>query len=82
MMRKGLSLVLAAGFAGAVANAANNSEAEWIAKRVAQIKESESRPWTKVPWVASLLEARRISQDEQRPLFLFSSEGNLDTGRC
>jgi len=46
MMRKGLSLVLAAGVAGAVANAGNNSEAEWIAKRVAQGKESESHPWT------------------------------------
>ena len=53
-----------------------------IKRRVEQVKGAEINGWRKIPWVASLLEARRLSQQEQKPVFLYSHEGNIDTGRC
>jgi hypothetical protein len=56
--------------------------ADWIHQRVEQVKTSEPTAWKKIPWVASLLEARRLSQAENHPVFLFTHDGNLETGRC
>ncbi len=54
----------------------------WVNKRIEQIKDSDTTAWRKIPWTASLLEARRISQHEKKPLFLFTHDGNIETGRC
>jgi len=80
MLRKGLCLVLALAVTASLLAADHDSE--WIAKRVAQIKPKGSLAATKLSWAASLAEARRTSEQEHRPVFLFSFEGNLDSGRC
>ena len=54
----------------------------WLTQRVQQIKQSDTTAWQKIPWARSLRAARDISQREGRPLFLFTYDGNLDTGRC
>ena len=68
----------------AVPGAAAGGERDeaWVARRVQQVRESDTTAWKKIPWAASLLEARRLSREEGRPVFLFSYDGNLDTGRC
>ena len=53
-----------------------------VASRIQQLKAGAAMNWTKIPWVPSLLEARRASQEEKSPLFLFTHDGNLATGRC
>ena len=53
-----------------------------IQRQIEEIKESDTGAWRKIPWTASLLEARRASQRENKPLFLFTHDGNIDTGRC
>ncbi len=53
-----------------------------IKRRVEQVKKAEINGWRKIPWVASLLEARRLSEQEKQPVFLYSHEGNIDSGRC
>ena len=59
---------------------------EWstaqIQRRAEQIKNSESHAWKKIPWASSLLSARKISIAEKRPIFLFTHDGNIETGRC
>jgi hypothetical protein len=80
MLGKGLCLVLVLAVTASLLAADHDSE--WVAKRVAQIKPKEPLAATKVSWAPSLPEARRISEQEHRPLFLFSFEGNLGTGRC
>ncbi len=67
---------------GVPCSPAQDRDAEWIAKRLLEIKRSRVSHWERIPWAASLVEARRLSQDEKRPLFLFSFEGNLKTGNC
>ena len=55
---------------------------EAVAQRIRQMKEIAPKDWTKIPWVASLVDARRVSKQERRPIFLFTFEGNMATGRC
>jgi hypothetical protein len=77
--RLAAALVLSA-VPGAAAGAEHDEA--WVARRVQQVRESDTTAWKKVPWAASLLEARRLSREEGRPVFLFTYDGNLDTGRC
>ena len=65
----------------ATATLADTSE-DAIRKRLKEIKASDNQAWRKIPWSASLLDARRVSADEKRPVFLFTHDGNIDTGRC
>jgi hypothetical protein len=69
-------------FAAVCASAAPNAEPDIISRRIAQLKSPAAQAWTKISWAASLLDARRSGREERRPVFLFSYEGNLDTGRC
>lgn len=55
---------------------------EKIEQRIAAIKDSDTGAWRKIPWTVSLLEARRASEREKQPLFLFTHDGNIETGRC
>ena len=63
------------------ARAETHDEA-WVAQRVRQVKASDTTGWQKIPWVASLTDARRVSGAEDKPVFLFTHDGNIETGRC
>ena len=84
-VRQGLPAALAAGLvlsAGPVALGGGERDEAWVTQRVRQVRQSDTTAWKKIPWVGSLLEARRLSREEGRPVFLFTYDGNLDTGRC
>jgi hypothetical protein len=53
-----------------------------VRKQIERIKDSEVNAWRKIPWTPSLLAARRASEREKRPIFLFTYDGNIATGRC
>jgi hypothetical protein len=55
---------------------------ETVARRIKETKALGPKDWTKIPWAASLVDARRIAREEHCPVFLFTFEGNLATGRC
>jgi hypothetical protein len=76
-----MAAVLAVAAALAAGPARERDEA-WIKERAREVRESDTRAWEKIPWAASLLEARRLSEKERRPVFLFTHDGNLETGRC
>lgn len=65
---------------GAV-GAAERDEAA-IKKQIEAIKESDTSAWRKIPWTESLLAARRAGEQENKPLFLFTHDGNIESGRC
>jgi hypothetical protein len=75
LLALGSALFLPAGQAG-----------EWtperIQARIQQIRDSDTTAWRRIPWAPSLLAARQASQKERQPLFLFTHDGNIDTGRC
>ena len=51
-------------------------------QRVRQIKTSDVDAWRRIPWADSLTAAAAAAKKEDRPMFVFSHEGNIDTGRC
>lgn len=71
-----LLVLLSACFLGA------ERDSTWVGKRVREIRASDTEGWRKIPWADSLPGAARVAEREKRPLFLFSHEGNIDTGRC
>lgn len=40
------------------------------------------KAWEKIGWASSLLQARTLSQQNQRMLFLFTLDGRMQRGRC
>jgi hypothetical protein len=69
---------------GALALAAGAAERDdaWIAKEARRIRASDTEAWRRIPWAASLTDAAAAAKRENRPMFVFSHEGNIDTGRC
>lgn len=75
------SLIVLVVLAGGSVFAAAHDEA-WIKRQIEQIKDSDTNAWRKIPWTGSLLDARRASEREKKPVFLFMHDGNIETGRC
>jgi hypothetical protein len=61
---------------------AQDVDESWVKQQVNVIRQSDTSSWERIPWVGSLLEARRLSGKENQPVFLFTLDGNLETGRC
>jgi hypothetical protein len=80
MRRYWLWLALPALLVGSLLLAGEREDA--IGRKVRAIEESDNKGWRKIPWTASLLEARKASAKEGQPIFLFTHDGNIDTGRC
>lgn len=78
-MKRSLTLfwVLTAGWV--IAADADESR---IRKRLEAIRASDTEAWRQIPWTASLLDASRTAKKEGRLMFVFSHDGNIDTGRC
>jgi hypothetical protein len=60
---------------------ADRSE-EWVRQRVRQIRASDTDAWRRIPWTATLVAAAQAARKEDRPIFVFSHDGNIDSGRC
>jgi len=75
------NLIALAVLAGGAVSAAERDEA-WIKRQIEHIKDSDTNAWRKIPWTGSLLDARRAGERENKPVFLFSHDGNIETGRC
>ena len=65
-----------------VAGQAQEHDARWIAARVRELNQAAPEAWTQIPWVATLSEARQAAKREGRPIFLFTQDGDMSTGRC
>jgi hypothetical protein len=80
-MKYRASVLLLAVLAGTAVFAADRDEAT-IHREIERLKDSEPNAWRKIPWTSSLLAARRVSEREKQPIFLFTHDGNIETGRC
>ena len=77
-MKRSMILLLAL---AAPAAAGERSDA-WVSKRVREIRESDTENWRKIPWADGLLDAAAAAKKDDRLMFIFSHDGNIDTGRC
>jgi hypothetical protein len=80
MKRRASVLALALLTLGVVGAAEREQTA--IHKQIEAIKDSDTSAWRKIPWTSSLLAARRAAAQEKHPIFLFTHDGNIETGRC
>ena len=61
---------------------AGDADTSWITKQAARLRAGDTDEWRKIPWAKSLSAAAADAREEGRLLFIFSHEGNIDTGRC
>jgi hypothetical protein len=79
-VRKSCLVVLA--LAAPLPAAGAERDEAWLRQRIKEIKASDPTGWRTIPWVPSLPAARRAAARERRPIFVFTHDGNIDTGRC
>jgi hypothetical protein len=57
--------------------------ANWVARRVKDWQPSaDDRPFDRIGWVKDIREAERLAKKHRRPVFLFTHDGHIATGRC
>jgi hypothetical protein len=55
----------------------------WVEKRVRELQPSRAeRKIDEVGWASGILEAERLARTNNRPVFLFTYDGRIETGRC
>jgi hypothetical protein len=82
MRRRAFALVAMLAAASFARGQAAGDEVESIRQAIERVRNSADRRWEQIPWVPTLLEARKLSAKEKLPVFLFTQEGNLRSGRC
>lgn len=81
-MRRILVLSLTLLLSGWLQAQSGAEQVEEIRRAIERLKVPPVRGWESIAWVPSLVEARKQSVAEKRPIFLFTLEGNLNSGRC
>jgi len=55
----------------------------WVQARVKKLEpRAADRRLDQIGWANSLTDAMRLSKESQRPVFLFTHDGDISTGRC
>ena len=72
---------MAALFAAAMPD--DNHLVDWVEKQVRELQPSRAeRRIDEVGWANGILEAERLARTHNRPVFLFTYDGRIETGRC
>jgi hypothetical protein len=66
----------------ALARGQGGDEVETTRRAIERVRDSADRRWEQIPWVPTLTEALEQSKREKLPVFLFTMEGNIRSGRC
>jgi hypothetical protein len=55
----------------------------WVEKTVAERQATpEDRRFDEIGWAADIRAAIALGKEHQRPIFLFTGDGRINTGRC
>ena|SRR5450432_1953506 len=61
----------------------DNHLVDWVEKRVRELQPSRSeRTIDQIGWASGILEAQRLARTHNGPVFLFTYDGRIETGRC
>src|SRR5438034_1232040 len=62
---------------------ANREVVAWVAKRIEERQPSaQDRRFDEIGWATDLRTAIRLGKEHNRPIFLFTMDGRINTGRC
>jgi hypothetical protein len=63
--------------------AADEDVATWVSDQVKSLQPTASeKRFDEIGWVRSIVQAEKLAHQHNRPVFLFTFNGNIDTGRC
>jgi len=74
--------------AAVTVNRAENSlssarDPAWVRKRAQELEPTaKERRLDEIGWAGSIREAERLAKQNKRPVFLFTHDGRINTGRC
>ena len=74
--------------AAATVNRAENSQTSardfaWVRERVQELEPTaKERRIDEIGWAGGIREAERLAKQNNRPVFLFTHDGRINTGRC
>jgi hypothetical protein len=55
----------------------------WVKKRAEEVQPSrEEKALDRIGWAPDVRAAERLSRESKRPVFLFTHDGRINTGRC
>lgn len=61
----------------------NDKLANWVRHRVHEWQPArEERRLDEIGWARNIREAERLAKEHTRPVFLFTHDGRIATGRC
>ena len=85
MRASALLAITVAGFAvaGDKPPVADQKVVSWVQSQVRKLEPSRTeRRFDEIGWVSGLLNAEELARKHQRPIFLFTHDGDISTGRC
>lgn len=63
--------------------AADEDVATWVNDQVKSLQPTPSeKHFDEIGWVRTIVQAEKLAREHNRPVFLFTFNGNIDTGRC
>ena len=55
----------------------------WVTSRVNELQPtSQERKIDRIGWSRTILDAEKLAREHNRPVFLFTHDGRINTGRC
>ena len=87
-MQRSVGLILSAAFAAGCAVAAevwlkDDSLVTGVEKTVHELQPSrQERRFDEIGWASGIAAAEALAKQHNRPVFLFTYDGDIDTGRC
>ena len=61
----------------------NEQVAQWVRSHTKALQPTfEEKRFDEIGWTKSIVEAENLARQYNRPVFLFTNDGNIATGRC
>ena len=78
-----LKVALALSFFLVATAFAEKDEFAWVEQRVQELQPAaKEKRFDEIGWAADIRDAKRLAEQHQRPVFLFTHDGRMNIGRC
>lgn len=62
---------------------AQQDPSAWLDKRIAELQPTAAeKRFDRIGWSTSIVEGLKLAREHRRPVFLFTHDGRMATGRC
>jgi hypothetical protein len=83
MIRTWMMILAVMAASGAASSTLADEWSDRIDEAIEELQPTaDERKVDQIGWARSILEARDLAREHDRPVFLFTLDGRMDTGRC